>query len=170
MQIVLIFFLFSLIAVLFWNFFKVDQKQKKILSTQAEFIKTYSELSKELIRLFVITDFLQMQNISPILASIYQKLRILDFDKLPKDKKSHTKFIRESVKEFYESIWKDLQKNITDIEDEEEKKIYQRSLNKISEIVNLINLLDDNSSMSYIKLISDEIQKTLQKSDEENIG
>lgn len=106
-------------------------------------------------------DLLEIQMGNPLILSIYHKLRTIDFKDLPKDEKGQINFAREVVKDFHERIWVMLKNKVGTADTEEEKKIYEKRLSKLTDVINLLSSVDESSSMDYMKLIATEVQKIM---------
>lgn len=145
-----------MLAVLFIDWILLETTRK-----QLNLIRNSCKINSEAVyRLFLLVDFLQPQICNPLLSAVYQKLRTSKFENLPQGEKSRD-FIREAVEEYQKKIWVELKKKMETSTDPEEKKFYEKQLEKLGEVANLVSLVDNNSSPDYVRIIAEEIKKAL---------
>jgi hypothetical protein len=116
--------------------------------------------TEEIIRLNMIVSVLQTQCSNPIVFELIEKLKLVSYGELPKGEKDFMDFIRKSMKSFQEKTWRSLQDHLKNAKDDE-KDLIQKRMNKFNNVMDLIDTLDEGSSIDYVKLIAREVQKAL---------
>jgi len=95
----------------------------------------------------------------PMIKIIFNKMRTFDSFK----DQNITKLIRETYLSFLNEIRENLVKKKKDIEDPIELSMFNKNLNEIENVINLLSTIDENSSEEYIKQVMTDIEATFFK-------
>lgn len=156
--------LFAIIFTLIWanqNLIWTMKKQSNLLNSV---FKTNTE---EIVRMYMLLDMLQIYSSNIMSRSIYSKLRAMEFKDLPIDAKSNLKFATDTVREVHTKIWKELKDKVETTTDIDEKAFYEKQVKKLGDVLNLLDMIDENSNLDYMKQIAMEIEKVLTEDYEE---
>lgn len=121
----------------------------------------FKKNTEEIVRMYMLLDMLQMYSSNIMSKFIYNKIRVKDFKDLPKDDKSNLKFATETVREVHTKIWKELKNKVDTTIDVDEKSFYEIQLKKLGEVLNLLDMIDENSDIEYMKQIAMEVEKVI---------
>lgn len=116
------------------------------------------KIEKRISHLYFLTDVLSIGT-SPMTQIIFNKTRTLNSFK----DQNLLELFRETYFNLLNKIREDMIKKKKDIKDPLDLLMFDKNLNEIENIMNLLNTIDKNSSQEYIKQVMADIKVTLSK-------
>lgn len=124
------------------------------------------QLKKKLRKSKSLQQFLFSGTCNPTIKKLYQELNGLHEDDFPKNSKEMQNIIQVFSFENYKFYVNCLSKSIEETDDVDLKEMLKIKLEKIYELKNLMDLIDENSSKEYRQMITKEIEKAFYKLNE----
>jgi hypothetical protein len=118
-------------------------------------------LLDDLTRLSMIQSFLMLQCNNPLILEACNRIRVLENKDLPRNERDFYIFYQGVAKDFHEKIWSAFQERIKQAETAEEKVFFETRCKKVSQVIDLLSTIDENSSLDFLKLIIIDVQKAL---------
>jgi len=105
----------------------------------------------------MVTGMLQMQCSNPIIFEICEQLKQLKGKDFPKNDKELMNLCQTTTKNFYGKMWTSLKDKIGEVESPEGKIFYQKRLEKLSSVMDILESISEDSSKEYLKQVTNEI-------------
>lgn len=152
------FLLAILSLVLNENLIKTRKRIEILEKNTIELNNKNNFLTKEVIKLIPLLDFVAAGIPNPFIREVYFKICYLP--QFP-NREELNKIMQQHSREVYLKSEQLLKEQISSTQDEEEKKILKIKLDKVNNARNLSDTLDHNSDPEYVKIVNEELKNII---------
>jgi hypothetical protein len=147
-------------VIILWLLFKSN---RIIIQSNKKF---QALIMDDLMRLNLIQSLLLTSCNNPLILEMFNKIKTMGSKDLPKNEMEFINLCRIVTKEFHGKIWAKYKEKFENATVPEEKIFFGKRVEKLSNVLDLLESVDENSSLDFMKLIAIEIQKVM--SDDES--
>lgn len=149
-------------TVVLWLLFKTNQ-----ILTQSN-KKFQALIMDDLMRLKLIQSLLLTSCSNPLILEMFNKIKTMGSKDLPKNEMEFINLCRIVTKEFHGKIWTTYKEKFEKAETPDERIFYGKRIEKLSNVIDLLESVDENSSLDFVRLIAIEIQKVMSEDETKN--
>lgn len=143
--------------------FSAIKFQQKVLDFMTLLRKENKILTQEISKLQCLVDLLGAGTCHPMSKILYGKLRVMSYETFPHSKGEMSKTIREACDEHFQSLHVSLSKTIEKTDDPNHKKFLESKLQNLTDLKNVIDTVDENSSQEYLAIVINQINDTVKE-------
>jgi len=135
------------------------------------FLKLTSKLVKSVEKIYTLTDLLKFACCSgdDVLTKLYSHLRSIPDEEFPRNEELKKEIKKVSESNFLEKV-RFIQEKIEKTTDMDEKIFLERKLQKINELKNLVDIIDEDSDVDFFQSVMNEIKNTADEIIEQDFG